>query len=220
MTPTVAPRRGTGSRKRGSRVLLVLLLATVLAVLIPHPLRPGAEAQIAPLTYELRAGAAVPVQSFADPGASWAGEAGGGASFGMDFAYTFASYAAAYAGFSQHRFGCTAAACGRESDLVATGFDLGGRFILGTGRVIPLIRAGMVTYRVEGRVPNGQEGASPAVSRRAYGVEAGLGLSIRLNRRFVLVPGLRYLRMRPRFRGAGALPIRSLIADVGMLIGF
>lgn len=200
------------------RAKLPIFLLTVLAIVgVPGH---AVEAQIAPLTYEMRAGVAIPVQELADPDVGWAGEAGPGPSFGMDFAYAFAHYAAVYGGFSQHRFACPASGCGRDTELVATGFDAGIRFILGSGRVIPLLRVGPVSYRVEGTVPTEGGGTRSTVSHRSLGWEAGFGLTIRLTRRLVLVPGVRYLRSGADFGAVGDLPLRSVVADVGLMLGF
>lgn len=200
------------------RANVPLVLVAILALLAPSG--SPVEAQIAPLTYEFRAGGTIPVQGLSEPDEGWAGEVGAGVSFGMDFAYAFAHYAAVYGGFSQHRFACRASGCGRETDLVATGFDAGIRFILGTGRVIPLIRVGPVTYRVEGSAPAEGGGVRSTVSHRSVGWEAGLGLTVRLTRRLVLAPGVRYLRTDADFGALGDLPVRSVVADVGLMLGF
>lgn len=196
------------------------LLAVVLCLAFPSGPGARAAAQIAPLTFELRAGGTIPIQEMADPDVGWAGDVGSGASFGMSFAYSFNWYAGAYAGFSQHRFGCTASACGRDTKLVATGFDLGGRFLLGTGWLRPVIRAGVVTYRVEGTAPAGDGGTVETISRRTVGLEAGLGLDVPVAEGVSLSPGVRYLRMRPDFGALGDLHVRSLMADLGVVLSF
>lgn len=198
---------------RRSLVPLAALLALVLA-------RAPAAGQVAPFTYELRFGGAVPVEGLSDPDEGWAGEVGSGVSFGMGFAYTVVSYAAVHAGFSQHRFGCSATACGRETDLVATGLDVGTRFIFGTGRVVPLVRTGVLSYRIEASVPDEGGGTRAVDSHRNFGWEAGVALSVRISPSVVLTPGVRYLRWTSDFGIVGELPVRSLVADVGFVIGF
>ncbi|MFP3948158.1 MAG: hypothetical protein ACLFWG_05460, partial [Longimicrobiales bacterium] len=123
-------------------------------------------------------------------------------------------------GFSQHRFACPASGCGRRTDLTATGFDGGFRWILGSGRVIPLIRTGAVTYRMEATAPDGAGGSRRVTSRRGVGAEGGLGLSIRVSRRFMISPGVRYLWMDVRFSELGVVPVESVVADVGFTLAF
>lgn len=178
-----------------------------------------AEGQLSPFQMELRAGATAPVQGLADPNRGWSGDTGPGAAFGVSFAYNLSWYAAGYGGFSQLRFSCPARGCGFDTRLVATGFDLGLRFILGTGPVVPWIRTGLLFYRVEGSVP-GEDGPRAVTSSRAGGGELGFGVTLRLTDRLTLAPGLRYARMTPDFRGVGRLPMRYLLADVGLVIGF
>ena len=180
----------------------------------------SAEGQVSPLTYELRLGASVPVGPMADADGSWAGPLGEDYSFGMNFAYAFRSFVAAYGGFSQHRYACPVSGCGRRTDLTATGFDGGFRWILGSGSVIPVIRTGAVTYRMEGTAPDGVGGTRRVTSRRGIGAEGGLGLSIRLSRRILISPGVRYLWMDVRFAGLGVVPVESVVGDVGFVLAF
>ena len=196
-------------------------LGTILGLAI-LPTLPGSglAAQIAPLTYELRVGAAIPVQELANAESGWAGAAGPGVSFGMDFAYGLTHYAAIYGGFSQHRFGCPASGCGRETDLTATGFDAGLRLILGSGRVIPLLRVGPVSYRVAGSVPADGGGVRSTVSARSLGWEAGGALTVGLTPDLVVVPGVRYLRAPADFGEVGREPLRAIIADLGVMLAF
>lgn len=204
-----------------SSVSFLTVLSAAAVLVVGEALAPrGVRAQIAPLMYELRLGASIPTGDLRDPGGTWAGELGEGYSFGMDFAYAFRWYVAAYGGFSQHRFSCRVGGCGRDTDLTATGFDGGFRWILGSGRIVPLIRTGAVTYRMEGHAPDGSGGAEPVTSRRGVGLEGGLGLSIRLSRRIVISPGVRYLRMDLRFPDQGVIPMHSVVADMGFVLGF
>lgn len=196
------------------------VFGSLLAVVALLAFREPAAGQTAPFTYELRFGGTVPVEGMADAEEGWAGDVGTGVSFGMGFAYTVVSYAAVSVGFSQHRFGCRPSGCGRGTDLVATGLDLGTRFILGSGRVVPLVRAGVLSYRIEGRAPDG-DGESRAVdSHRNVGMEAGVALSVRLSPDIVLTPGVRYLRWTSDFGAVGELPVRSVVADIGFVLGF
>lgn len=201
-------------------VVIRRLLAALPLVVALAGLPTSAEAQVAPFTYELRFGGTVPVEGMADSGEGWAGDVRSGVSFGMGFAYTVVSYAAVSVGFSQHRFGCRAAECGRERDLVATGLDLGTRFILGTGRVVPLLRAGVLSYRIEGSVPDEEGGVRGVNSHRNIGWEAGAALNVRLSPDIVLTPGVRYVRWTSDFGAEGDLPVRSVVADLGFVLGF
>lgn len=200
------------------------LLPAILAVLGPVPLgllAPAeASAQTARLTYELRGGATVPVQELAEADEGWTGEVGEGISFGMDFAYAFSRHASAYAGFSQHRFACSRTGCGRESDLAATGFDLGIRLFVGGGAVVPWLRGGFLTYRVEGNAPGPGRRSVGTVSERTEGVEGGLGLTVRLSPSLYLRPGLRYARLSPDFPDMGELGMEFLLADLGLVVAF
>lgn len=193
------------------------LIPVVAALTILTP-GPGA-GQLRPFTFEVRGGLEVPLEELREADRSWAGNVGGGSSFSLDFAYSLSWYVAAYGGFGQHRFACPATGCGREADLVATGIDLGLRFLMGTGPVVPWLRGGVVSYRVEGTVPTAS-GPTEVVSSRAAGVEGGVGLAIRMTDRLTLTPGVRYVRMTPDFSGPGALPMRYLITDVGLVMGF
>ena len=203
------------------RLSLAWILAAVGVLVAAELSAPrGVRAQIAPLTYELRLGSSVPVGDLREAGVSWAGELGADYSFGMAFAYAVRWYAAAYVGFSQHRFSCRISGCGRNTDLTATGFDGGVRWIFGSGRIIPVIRTGAVTYRMEGHAPDGSGGSQPVTSRRGVGLEGGVGISVRLSRRIVISPGVRYLWMDLRFPEQGMLPVRSVVVDVGFVLGF
>lgn len=197
-----------------------LLLQIVLAVATPAAGAVAAEAQVAPIMFEARAGGGFPVENFSGPDAGWVGAAGRGVSFGMNFNYSFRWYAGVYLGFSQHRFRCPVDGCGRRTDLVSTGFDGGTRFVLGTGGVVPWIRTGLLSYRVEGAAPATDGGSEAVTSERAYGVEAGLGLTIQLRPDVVIAPGIRYGRISPRFEDTGRLPMRYLILDAGLVFGF
>lgn len=179
----------------------------------------GAAGQISPLTLELRMGGSVPLEEFRETKAEWPGAAGEGFSFGLDFSYAPRWWFAPYVGFSQMRFSCPAGGCGRETDLVSTGFDAGARIVLHPGRIAPWLRAGFLTYRVEGLAP-GVGGTREVVSDRSAGFEAGAGVALRIRPNLVLSPGVRYARMSPGFDGLGPLTMRYLVADVGLVLGF
>lgn len=192
-----------------------ILALTCSAALVP----PASGQQPQPFSFEARGGIGVPVESFGDPEVGWTRDAGSGLSYGMGFSYSLNWYVGAYGGFGQHRFGCPAGACAFDTRLVSTGFDLGGRFVLGTGPVLPWIRVGFLSYRVEAAVPGADE-AVRVSSSRAQGFEVGLGFSIPWTQRIRVSPGLRYSRMTPDFPRAGPLLMEYVLADVGLVLGF
>ena len=196
---------------------LPVLAGTALAVLLATG--PGLEAQIAPLSVQVRVGGSVPLEELAESGAAWPGGAGEGLAFGLDFAYAPTWWIAPYVGFSQLRFSCGAGGCGRETDLISTGFDGGVRVALLPGRVAPWIRAGFLTYRLEGVAP-GEDGVRRVVSDRSQGFEAGAGLAVRIRPNVVLAPGVRYAAMTPTFESLAPLGMRYLVVDVGLVVGF
>jgi hypothetical protein len=180
----------------------------------------SAAAQHAHLTFDSRLGLGVPISGFADEAQGWEGAASRGVTFGLSFGYEFWNHVILYAGFSQHRFGCPTQGCGLESDLVATGFDIGSRILLpSTGTFVPWTRFGWITYRVEGDF---QEGAvrTRDVSERASGWEAGAGVAIVVTRKIALNPGVRYSTMTPEFSRRGDLRMRYVAIDLGLLVGF
>lgn len=181
----------------------------------------GAEAaaQISPLSVQLRVGGSVPVEEFRETTPEWPGGAGEGLSFGLDFSYAPRWWFVPYIGFSQMRFSCPAAGCGRETDLVSTGIDVGARIVFHPGRIAPWFRGGLISYRVEGTAP-ALVGAAEVVSDRSVGFEAGGGVAIRIRPNLVLAPGLRYAETSPDFDGLGPLSMRYLVADVGLVLGF
>ncbi len=193
------------------------LSALVLAALAIAPGR--GHAQVSPFQVEVRGGAAIPLGELRDPARGWSGDTGAGPGFGVSFSYNLAWYLAPYAGFSQHRFACPAESCGADTRLVATGFDVGIYFVADTGPVVPRIRAGLISYRVEGSVP-GADGPVPVTSSRARGVEAGVGLAVRVAQRVTLAPGLRWNSMTPDFRGPGPLGMKYVTADLGLVLAF
>lgn len=179
----------------------------------------GAAGQISPLSVEIRMGGSLPLEEFSETKAEWPGAAGEGFAFGLDFSYAPRWWLAPYVGFSQMRFSCSAGGCGRETDLISTGFDAGARVLFHPGRIAPWLRAGFITYRVEGLAP-GLGGVEGVVSDRSVGFEAGAGVAIRIRPNLVLSPGVRYAGMSPGFDGLGSLTMRYLVADMGLVLGF
>ena len=178
---------------------------------------PDLVAQQAGLVLEVGGGAAVPLGDFADgTGAGEGAEAG--PSLSVAFARPGTGRSTVYVGFSQHRFGCEAAGCGADGRYVATGFDLGLRFALVTGRMaIPWIRVGAITTRVE---TDHLGGADAGVSDLGFGGEIGAGVYIGRERALALNPGVRFTAVNTVLPGGGTLAMRYLVAQLAIAIAF
>ena len=174
-------------------------------------------AQAAPLVIEVRAGASKPLASLASGSGPGEGTETG-ASFGLDLVVPGEGRRALFVGFSQHRFGCDAAGCARGGQYVATGFDLGFRWDLRTrGSVIPWIRLGAVTTRVE--VPD-LPAPDTGVSKLGIGGEVGLGVYIGASSPVALNPGIRFSAVNTELPGGGLLRMRYLVADFAITLAF
>ncbi|MGD8321209.1 MAG: hypothetical protein PVJ02_12155 [Gemmatimonadota bacterium] len=191
-------------------------LTPILALLtLWVPARAGAQA--APLVVEARVGAAVPVGRFST-GTRLGEGVTAGASMGVDFAVSGSGRRTWYAGFSQHRFACTDAGCPSGGRYVATTVDAGFRVnLLTRGSVIPWIRFGGITTRVESP---GLPGSPEGVSRRGYGGEAGLGIYAGMWSALALNPGIRIQAVNTELPGGALLRMRFLVADLGFSLAF
>lgn len=175
------------------------------------------QGQASPLVLELHGGAAFPVSSFAN-GALLGEGVAPAASMGVDLAFSGSGWRTFYVGFSQHRFGCEDAGCGAGLNYVATGFDLGFRFnIRSTGSVVPWIRLGAVTTRVE--VPS-FAGVQEGVSALGVGGEVGIGLYIGVSSPVALVPGIRATAVNTVLPGGSHLHMRYVVADLALALAF
>lgn len=182
-------------------------------VAAPQALR----AQAAPLVVEVRFGGSAPVSKLSD--GSRVGEgAGAGASFGVDLAFSGSSRRTFYLGFDQHRFTCADAGCPEGGRYVATGFDAGFRLNMRTtGTVIPWLRAGAITTRVESPgVPGSPEG----VSDLGFGGEVGLGVYVGAWRPVALNPGVRLVAVNTTLPGGSLLRLRYAVVDLGLALAF
>lgn len=166
---------------------------------------------------EVGGGAVVPLGDFADgPAAGEGTEAG--PSLSIAFARPGAGRRTLHVGFSQHRFGCEAAGCDPEGRYVATGFDIGLRFALVTGRMaIPWIRVGAITTRVE---TDDLGGPDAGVSDLGFGGEIGAGVYIGRERTLALNPGVRFAAVNTVLPGGATLGMRYLVAQLALAIGF
>lgn len=176
---------------------------------------PALAAQQAGLVLEVGGGAVVPLGEFAD-GAGEGTDAG--PSLSIAFARPGTGRRTLYLGFSQHRFGCEEAGCAPGGRYVATGFDLGLRFALVTGRAaIPWIRVGAITTRVE---TEDLAGPDAGVSDLGFGGEFGAGVYIGRGRAVALNPGVRFAAVNTVLPGGGTLAMRYLVAQLALAIAF
>jgi len=199
------------SRLYVERVLSIAI--TLLTLVGPAP----ASAQAPPLAAEVQGGASIPLGSFRRGTGPGEGTSAG-PSFGVDFALSSDGRRVLYLGFSQHRFGCAAAGCASGERYVATGVDLGtGVRLLRRGPVIPWIRIGAMTTRVE--MPS-TSATQVGVSTLGVGGEVGFGLFLRTSRALSLNPSIRYAAVNSGLPGGGVLRMRYLVAGLSLVLGF
>lgn len=177
----------------------------------------SAFAQAAPLVVEVRVGAGVPVAHFST--GSRVGEGvGPGPSMGVRFAMSGQGRRTLYGGFSQHRFACEDAGCPRGSPWVATGLDAGFQVnVLTRGSVIPWVRLGALTTRVESA---GLPGSPEGVSSLGWGGEVGAGVYMGAFRYMALNPGVRLVGVNTELPGGSLLRMRYMVLDVGLALAF
>ncbi len=192
-------------------VLRSALTALGLATLVASPL----VAQSV-LTVAARGGTSVPMGSFRDrPGGE---RLGGAPAVGLQFALLRGGRTYLYLGFAQSRITCSAC----PESWVSTDWEAGVQLLLRTGRVVPWLRAGVVSPTVE-NVPVASEGGGTArygTSERGWGGEAGAGLRIGLTERVALSPGVRFVAVDLGGAGAEDLRMRYLTIDLGLVLGF
>lgn len=217
MLSTSSARSAVPSGVGGAPSGRVASLLTALLVLLASP--GPSVAQISPFSFEVRGGASIPLGSFEDTETGWDGSEGGGGSFGAAFILTIREHWGVKLGFSQHRFPCPSEGCGEEEDFVATGFELGSRVHLTSGRVVPWIEVGAVSQRVE-RHPVSSSPEPSRVLDRAWGLEVGGGITVVITEHFYLSPGARYTRITQPDPGFGELQVRALVVDLGLVLGF
>ncbi len=199
-----------------SRLHVERILSIALTLLMLHQAAP-ASAQAPPLVLEVQGGASIPLGPFRSGTRPGEGTSAG-PSFGVDFALSSAGRRVTYVGFSQHRFGCAAAGCASGERYVATGVDLGtGVSLLRRGPVIPWIRLGAMTTRVEMPATTTTQAG---VSALGFGGEVGLGLFLRTSRAVSLSPSVRYTAVNSGLPGGGVLRMRYLVADLSLVLGF
>jgi len=195
------------------RILLVACALWTFPVAVPWsaPLRAQA-----PLSVDVRGGAALPVGSFGSPGRA-AAEAG--PSLSVHFAYQRTRGRAFYAGFSRHRFGCGDGACPPDGEMVSTAWGVGSRLSLRVGGAAPWLRLGVLFDRVMGDF--GPPGESVRrLSDLSLGGEVGVGVTLPLRGRLSTGPSVRYALLDTRFPEVGILRMRYLVTDLGLTLGF
>lgn len=200
---------------------LLVAVAGVFATAVLLATQPVA-AQDSPLVVEAHGGMAMPLSDFADGTDPGMGTTPG-PSLAVTFALPGAGWRTLYAGFSQHRFGCEAAGCDADGRYVATGFNVGVRIVpVDGGPVIPWLRLGVVTTRVE----TGDLAATPSaaadagVSDLGFGGEAGAGILVRLGRSVGWSATGLYTLVNTDLPGGSSLPMRYLAVQTGFSLLF
>ena len=120
------------------------------------------------------------------------GSASTDASFGVHFVLR-SGLISFVAGFSEHRFGCTAAQCGEAVDFVSTPWDLGVRVNLREVGIVPWVSLGATSALFDAHIEAGGAAAREA-SDRSWGYEVGAGVLVPVGGPFALNPGMRYGR--------------------------
>ena len=114
--------------------------------------------------------------------------------------------------------------------MTSTAWDVGARLSVPLGPVIPWVGGGVTGQITTGDfydpavdpLPGQPPPTFAAESDRAWGLEGGAGLMIRLTERLGLDPAVRYNRTTPSI-GAPAnveIEIQQWIFDVGLVLGF
>jgi opacity protein-like surface antigen len=173
-----------------------------------------------PISIELGAGIAVPVQDFGNA------ELGTGFGFGANVRYRFQPHLLGYAGWEWFHFSADLAP--DELDVEQTGYTFGLRYEHPIGSERPAgtpspawwVRAGGLLAHVE---LEDEAGESAGDTDHGLGWEAGLGISWPLNNRVAVTPGVR-IRMLGREidmgLGAQDATLTYVTAGVGVVVGF
>ena len=196
-------------------VLPTAALAIILVGTLLVPTRGGA--QISPLQLEARAGAWIPTSDLVGA-QGFEGSASTDVSFGVHFLLR-SGLISFVAGFSEHRFGCTAAQCGEAVDFVSTPWDLGVRLNLREAGIVPWVSLGATSALFDAHVEAGGA-AAQEVSDRGWGYEVGAGVLVPVGGPFALNPGARYGRSEVDFASRGLMKTQFIIADIGLVLAF
>jgi opacity protein-like surface antigen len=165
-------------------------LATLGIIAISFVVPSSAQAQ-GPWTFEVRAGASVPTDSFVST------DLGTGVGFEGTIGYRILPALSVFGGWDwQHRQ--FDAPVFDADDVEDTGYVYGLRFTPGGGaRVKPFIRLAGLWNHVELETNDGHPAAD---SKHTWGYEAGAGLDISFNESVSLTPGVRYRSFEPTVR--------------------
>jgi opacity protein-like surface antigen len=160
----------------------------------------GAVQAQSPFAMELRGGAAVPTADLDDT----ALKTGGG--FEFTGRYRIMPHVLAYVGWDWFRFVTDEPFAGADFDVENTGYAFGLQFQHPlAGSMEWLLRAGAVYNHIE---LEDNDGDIVADSGHEFGWEVGGGVSIPLNPRFALTPGVRYRTLSADLDvGAGNVPV-------------
>ena len=207
--------------KRGETTLKVsAVLSTVshVIVLLGTLLVPTrGDAQISPLFLEVRGGGWIPTSDLVGA-QGFEGAASTDASVGVHFVLR-SGRISFVAGFSEQRFGCTAAQCNEAVDFVSTAWDLGVRVNFREAGMVPWVSLGGTAALFDAHVDTGG-GFAREASDRGWGYEVGAGVLVPVGRFFALDPGVRYGRSDADFATRGKMKTRYIIADVGLVLAF
>ena len=209
------PPTCSGFPPAASAALSTAALAIILVGSLLIPSRGGA--QISPLQWEVRVGAWIPADDLVGA-QGFEGAASADVSFGVHFVLR-RGLISFVAGFSEHRFGCTAGQCAEAVDFVSTAWDLGMRVNLRATGIVPWVSLGASAALIDARVGT-ENGVQQESSDRGWGYEAGAGFLIPVGGPFALNPGVRYGRSDVDFASRGTLETRSFIVDLGLVLAF
>jgi len=131
--------------------------------------------QTLPLSFEGRAGVAIPTGDLGD-------EFDPGFAFGANIAWHFTPMFGVYGGYSQAAFGT-----GDDSSVRSQGFDLGAHVDLPSPMLAPWLRGGLVFKEM-----HASRGAASLTSDTGTGFEVGGGIAFPIADMISLTPGLRY----------------------------
>ncbi len=181
-----------------------------------------AAAQMAPATpvsFEVRAGAAVPVGNFAEEGVN-TGSAQGGFSVGGRILLSPTPMVGLYGGYSFNRFnideeaafGTTAV----EGKYDEHGASAGVRLALPVPALSPYVQGGATYRKLERNVDGGSLGRVEEESDYELGFEVGAGLELPLGQRISVTPEVTYTRYNPGNNENSR--VEFVRADVGLRI--
>jgi hypothetical protein len=133
------------------------------------------------LSVDLRGAYSLPIGDFGDNVESDFG-------FGLGAVVTLTPSLGVYGGWAKDSFGCDSALCDDDSQVHASGFELGGKLILsGQRRFLPWAKAGLIGHKLEL-----DAGPFEFESDRKYGFQAAVGLDYPLGEVLSVSPALRF----------------------------